>query len=69
MSHIVDWLIICLYKACDRCQKYVVLTVKINHRTPETRLNPYLIYLSRLEQIHVELMDEHMGAHGGASGS
>ena len=50
--------------------KYAVLTlVKIKHRTPETRLNPYLIYLSRLEQMHVELTDEHMDAHGGAGGS
>ena len=50
--------------------KHVVLTpVKINHRTPETRLNPCLIYLSRLEQMNVELTDEHMEAHGGAGSS
>ena len=47
--------------------KYAVLTlVKINHRTPETRLNPHLIYLSRLEQMHVELTDEQMDTHGDA---
>ena len=47
--------------------KHAVLTiVKIKHRTPETLLNPYLIYLSRLDQMHVELTDEHIDAHGGA---
>ena len=50
--------------------KHAVLTlVKIKHRTPETRLNPYLIYLSRLKQMHVELTDKHMDAHGGACDS
>ena len=44
-------------------------TVKIRYRTPETRLNPHLIYLSRLEQMHVELADKHMDAHGGAGSS
>ena len=48
--------------------KHEVLTlVKIKHSTPETRLNPHLIYHSRLEQMNVELTDEHMDAHGGAS--
>ena len=38
--------------------KHAVLTLaKIKHRTPETRLNPYLIYLSRLEKMRVELTD------------
>ena len=49
--------------------KHAVLTVKIKDRMPETRLNPHLIYLSRLEKMHVELTDEHMEAHGGAGGS
>ena len=50
--------------------KYAVLTlVKIKHRIPETRLNPCLIYLSRLEQMHVELTDAHMDSYGGAGGS
>ena len=49
--------------------KYAVLTLaKIKHRAPETLLNPYLIYLSRLEQMHVELTDEHMDAHGSDGG-
>ena len=35
--------------------KHAVLTlVKIKDRAPETRLNPCLIYLSRLEKMHVE---------------
>ena len=39
--------------------KHTVLTlVKIKLRTHETRLNPHLIYLSKLEQIHDELMDD-----------
>ena len=47
--------------------KYVVLTlVKIEQRTPETRLNPHLIYFSMLVQMHVELTDEYMHAHGSA---
>ena len=50
--------------------KYAVLTlVKVKNRTPETRLNPHLIYLSKLEQMHVELTDEHMDAHGGTGSS
>ena len=51
--------------------KHVVLTliVKIKHRTPETRSNSHLIYLSRLEQMNVELTDEHIEAHGGPGGS
>ena len=47
----------------------VLILVKIKHRTPETRLNPCLMCLSRLEQMHVELTDEHMDAHGSAGGS
>ena len=48
---------------------FAVLTlVKIKHKTPETRLNPHLIYLSRLKKMHVELKDEHKDAHGGAGG-
>ena len=43
--------------------------MKIKHRVPETRLNPYLIYFSRLEQMRVELADEHMDTRGGAGGS
>ena len=44
--------------------KHAVLTlVKIKHGAPETRLNPCLIYLSRLEEMHVELTGEHMEAH------
>ena len=55
---------------CATDAKHAVLTlVKIKHRTPETRLNPCLIYLSRLEQMHVELTDEHMDEHSGAGGS
>ena len=42
---------------------------KIKHGTPETRLNLYLIYVSRLEQTHVELTDERMEVHGVAGGS
>ena len=35
--------------------KHEVLTlVKIKHRSPETRISPCLIYLSRLEKMHVE---------------
>ena len=50
--------------------KRVVFTlVKIKHRAPETRLNPHLIYLSRLEQMCVELTDEHMSARDDAGGS
>ena len=51
--------------------KHVVLTlVKIKHRTPETQLNPcYLIYLSRLEQMSVDLRDKHMKAHDKAGGT
>ena len=49
--------------------KHAVLTrAKIKRRTPETRINPHLIYVSRLEQMHVELTDEHMEAHGGTGG-
>ena len=52
--------------------KHAVLTpVKVKHRTPETRPNPCLIYLSssRLKQMCVELMDEHMDEHDGAGSS
>ena len=50
--------------------KYEFLTlVKIKHRTPETRLKTHLIYLSRLEQMCVELTDEHMSARDDAGGS
>ena len=43
---------------CVPDAKHEVLTlVKIKHRTPQTRLNPYLIYLSRFEQMSVELTD------------
>ena len=48
--------------------KHAVLTlVQIKHIAPETRLNLHLICLSRLEQTHVELMDEHIDARGSAS--
>ena len=47
----------------------VLTLVKIKHRTPETLLSPYLIYLSRLKQMHVELINEHMEVHSGAGGS
>ena len=30
---------------------------KIKHRTPETGLNPHLIYLSRLDKMRVDLKD------------
>ena len=50
--------------------KHAVLTlVQIKHRTLETRINPHLIYLSRLEQVHVELMEECVEVHSGASGA
>ena len=49
---------------------HTVLTlVKIKHRAPETQLNPCLIFLSMLEQMQVELTDEHIHAHGRAGGS
>ena len=35
----------------------VLNLVKIKYRKPETRINPHLICLSRLEQISVELTD------------
>ena len=47
----------------------VLTPVKIKNRTPETRLDPCLIYFSRLEQISVEVTDEHIEAHGLAGGS
>ena len=47
----------------------VLTLLKIKHGTPETRLNLRSIYLSRLEQMQVELTDEHMETHGISSGS
>ena len=47
----------------------VLTLVKIKHGAPETRLNPYLICISRLKQMSVELTDEYMEAHGGTGGS
>ena len=41
--------------------------VKNKHRKLETRLNQYLIYLSSLEQVHVETMGKNMDAHAGVS--
>ena len=50
---------------CMADTKHLVLTlVKIKYRTPEMRLNPSLIYLSILEQMHVELTDKNIDAHG-----
>ena len=42
---------------------------KIKHRASEKRLNPYLIYMSKLEQMRVELKDDRMDAHRGAGNS
>ena len=51
------------------CAKHEVLNLMKNkHRAPETRLNPCLIFPSRLEQMNIELMDDRMDAHGGAGG-
>ena len=61
MSYIVECLIIYMKRVTD--SKYVVSTlVKIKHRVPETRINPHLICLSRLEQIRIELTAEYMDA-------
>ena len=50
--------------------KHAVLNpAKIKYRILETRLNPCLIYLSRLGQIHVELTNENMEACCGSGGS
>ena len=49
-------------------QKSLTL-VKIKHRKLETQLDPCLIYLSRIEKMHVELADEYMDAHCGVGGS
>ena len=50
--------------------KCAVLTlVKIECSAPETRLNPCLIYLSRLDQICTESTDERMDVHDSASSS
>ena len=50
--------------------KYDFFTkVKIEYGTPGMRLNPYLIYLSRLEQMSFELTDKNIEAHGGSGRS
>ena len=46
----------------------VLTLVKIKYRTHETQINPYLIYISILEQTHVEAMGKNMDAHGGGWG-
>ena len=38
---------------------------KIKYRSPEMRLNPHLIYLSRLDQMYFESIDEKIAAHRG----
>ena len=46
----------------------VLTLAKIKHRTPETQLNVYLMCLSILEQICVDLTDALREAHSGAGG-
>ena len=54
---------------CKTDSKHEVLTlVKIKHRAPETRLNPCLVYVSRLDQVHTELVDERIEARRSGSG-
>ena len=71
MSHI-DWLIhfLPLQSALHipTTRKFLIL-VKSKRRTPEAQLNPCLIYVESLEQVHVELMDEDAEARGSAGGS
>ena len=66
MSRIVDWLIVCLCKRVTDAKDAVLTLVKINQRVPETQLNPFLIYLSILEQTHIELTDKYIESHGSA---
>ena len=47
----------------------VLTLVKIKHKAPETRPNKCLTCVSRLEQMRVELTDEHMEAHCGVGSS
>ena len=47
----------------------VLTLIKLKHRSPKTRINPCLIYLSRLEKMCIESTDEHIGAHGCAGSS
>ena len=55
-------------RVADAKRDFLTL-VKIIHRTAEKWLNPHLIYLSKLEQMRIELMDKHVDTRGGAGSS